>query len=328
MQQLWSLQPAGKSITFLTQSHALYWNEILVRVLVIHDGITNASKRIALQFNAQQLELRRLVLSFMMNVKCKTTSCKWNSVHVRTDCIPWILQNMLNGRDLEWKSYCWIGLQLQRGFKDNTYSRIVSITPNLQKYYQLRNFLVSITILTQQPKIVCILSEIVDIWCTVYALCIWHKYLVSPLSQSKHVVFISCRCPLGDVARSIIEERDLDFVVRVPQGPPTKGRQLFTGIIVVQSQEHQGDLGVLNEHQANTQVSEESQTDNTGVSDDHSTTQTTTAYLKSTKVEQCSDCLWPYKFWHLLYCRSVHKPNDIENISTHKIQIPWLHVVR
>ena len=143
---------------------------------------------------------------------------------------------------------------------------MVSITSNLQNYYQLRNLLVSTTNVTQQPKKVCILSEVVDIWCSVYALCIWHKYLVSPLSQSKHLVFTSCRCPLGDVARSIIEGRHLDFVRRVPQGPPTKGRQLFTCITVVQSQEHQGDL---DEHQANTRVSKESQTDNTGVSDDH-----------------------------------------------------------
>lgn len=74
---------------------------------------------------------------------------------------------------------------------------------------------------------------------------------------------------MGDVARSIVEERDLDFLRRVPRDPPTNGRQLFTGIIVVQSQVHQGDLGVFNEHQASTRVSEESQTENTGVSDDH-----------------------------------------------------------
>lgn len=89
-------------------------------------------------------------------LQMKLCSC-WNSLHFM------ILQNMFHGRDLKCKSYCWIGLQLQRGFKHGTWivhSRMVSITPNHQEYYQLRNLLVTTTpVQRYEHWIPCMLHE-------------------------------------------------------------------------------------------------------------------------------------------------------------------------
>lgn len=157
-------------------------------MLVIHEGITNASKRIALHVQCSAVGAENIVIftdEFKVQnriLQMKLRSC-WNSLH------SMILQNVFHGRDLRFKSYSWIGLQLQRGFKHSMHMicafkngfnhskspRILSTAKSACNYNNAN---------TTTQDSVCSLSKMADIWCTVYALYIsWHRYLVSSWSQ-------------------------------------------------------------------------------------------------------------------------------------------------